>query len=250
MYKTTAVETFNGKAGLTLGIDSGDIIYVDSLGNILMGYILPGLKMDVMSGDILEYPGKTWIMFGIMKYDEEGPPSISKQVELVSIRELTATNLLDEPIVIETSDDIDINTMTEADLQVILDRSFNLQAGATYKVTYNFTPNGGETVEGQFTAQAKEKSTTNSDGSTNYFISFSQESESDCQLGEYMCLIEVIDNAKFETVVGDDGSVSSDIVATLGKSSIIKYVAKLEGTTGMPTFIAGTLEITGITLIG
>ena len=36
-----------------------------------------------------------------------------------------------------------------------------------------------------------------------------------------MCPIEVIDNAKFETVVGDDGSVSSDIVATLGRSSII-----------------------------
>ncbi len=250
VHKTTAVEIFNGKAGLTLGIDSGDIIYVDSLGNILMGYILPGLKMDVMSGDILEYPGKTWIMFGIMKYDEEGPPSISKQVELVSIREMTATNLLDEPIVIETSDDIDINTMTETDLQVILDRSFNLQVGSTYKVTYNFTPNGGETLNGEFVAQTKITSDFNSEGNTISYIILYQENENDYQLGEYMCMIGISDNAKVESIKNDDGTFTNYGAITPGKSSIMAYVAKLDGTTGMPTFIAGTLEITGITLIG
>ena len=250
VYKTTAENVSNGRIGLVIGIDSGNSIYIDSSGYILMGYILPGSKIDVMSGEMLEYPGKTWIMFGIMKYDEEGPPSISKQVELVSIREMTATNLLDEPIVIETRDDIDINTMATADLQVILDRSFNLQAGSTYKVTYNFTPNGGETLNGEFVAQTKITSDFNSEGNTISYTILYQENENDYQLGEYECMIGISDNAKVESIKNDDGTFTSYGVITPGRSSIITYVAKLDGTTGMPTFIAGTLEITGIILIG
>ena len=191
---TAEISPENDMPLLALG-GGDDSIYVSDELKLYVVYIISGGYISPIEGYITT-PGQTGITAMVERLDGQIPDVC--EVELVSVREFTPTNLLDEPIVIETSDDIDINTMTEADLQVILDRSFNLQVGSTYKVTYNFTPNGGETLNGEFVAQTKIRSDINSEGNTISYTILSQEN----QLGEYMYLIEVIDNAKFETVVG------------------------------------------------
>ena len=144
---------------------------------------------------------------------------------------------------LQTRDDIDIDTATESDFQTILDRNFNLQLGATYKVSFNvIDETTGEVTECSYTTQATEKTFTDSTGS---YIELAPQNESDFVVG-YMVLLAVLDNAKF---VLDENGVDCNCVLAPGESSIQSYVAKFDEATGNPIFFARTIEITGITLI-
>ena len=247
VYKTTAVEILDGKAGFAIGVAGGSI-YIDSSGNQIAGYITSGIKIDEINQVILEYPGKTSIYFAVSNNGQ--PLTEPIQVQLVSIRELAATNLLDEPIVIQTNQSSNRpENLSPVEFQVAFDHNFNLLEGATYRVTYEFTPNSGETLNGEFTAEAVENSESGSDGSTQRFLFLSNASnENDLQLGQYMCMIGIMENVKYEGVFNSDGTLSSDyyVVQTPGKSAIVAYVA----TQDFASFIVGTFKITGITLIG
>lgn len=242
VHKTTAVAQPNGEAGLVFGVESPNIIILPSSGYMLMGYVLPGGKKDIMTGDFIELPGETWITFAVQELDAEGVPTISKQVELVSIREFIPTNLLDEPIVLQTRDTV----MDTNDFQTILDRNFNLQLGATYKVSFNvIDETTGEVIEGSYTTQATEGQGTGSDDST--FSSIVLTRESDLVVGEYMVVIVVIDNAK---IVVDENGENEYTILSPGESAIHSYLYEVDETTGEPVaFLQRTIEITGITLI-
>ena len=247
VYKTTAVEIQNGKAGFAIGV-SGDPIYIDSSGNMIAGYIMSGYRMNLTDGTPMDYSGKTWIMFGVSNNGQ--PLTEPKQIRLVSIRELSTTNLLDEPIDIQTIDPSNRpENLSPVEFQVEFDHNFSLQEGATYRVAYEFTPNGGETLNSEFTAQAVENSETVSDGSTqNYLFLSNANNENDMQLGQYMFMFGIMENVKYEGILNPDGTLSGDynVVQTPGKSAIVAYVA----TQDLASFIVGTLKITSITLIG
>ena len=96
----------------------------------------------------------------------------------------------------------------------------------------------------------KEDSNTNSDGSTDYYLSLYSENESDYQLGEYVCPVLLFDNIQVNFIEGEEG-FEENVIYSQGKGVIQAYVYVPDPTTGEPiNFIAGMLEITGITLIG
>ncbi len=189
-------------------------------------YIISGGEFNLSNSEYITTPGLSSLL--VLIFDEEQQMPVECDIQLTEIRELTATNLLDEPIVIQTTDDVDVDTIIKTTTNI--DKNFNLQVGATYKVTFNFTENGGETVKGEIIDQAY--------GGNEIKIA------SECKLGEYLSLIALLDNIQVNIIEGET-------IQSNGKGVIQAYVYVPDPTTGEPiNFIAGTLEITGITLIG